>query len=1460
MRQALLAIVVFIAFTVPAQSAQINFDALSPSQAINFQRDRQDSFGYLLVFKVGDGSSDIQTDLAISNPVFGDGNVVGLLSSFAWDGGHGDPIAIQSYISVGNAQKIALLLHQQLTDTNLEFAVVIYNYDAETGEYFVALSSPLHLKGLIERDGQNLLLHTGPGTPDIQSPLTRSLVFSALPGGTVAQDINYATSDQIKVVKQWGITIDGGPPPLPTPTISWSNPADITYPAALTGQQLNAVVTGDGTHPLGAITYSPPLGTVLDAGTQTLTVNVAATGDYSAASQSVTINVLKATQTITWSDPGPITYGTALGPVQLNATAQGPLTYSPPSGTKLDAGPAQALTVTAAETTNYNQATMTVHITVSKLTPAIQWNTPAPILYGTALGNMQLNATVLTGGGVSPSGALTYSPAAGTVLDAGNGQALTVTSAETSNYNSAMATVSIDVLKASQPIQWSNPADIVYGTALGAAQLNAVAGSALTYNPPAGTILNAGQNQTLTVTAAATANFDVTTKSVSINVSKAEQSIDWNNPVAIVYGTPLGATQLNATALGALTYIPAAGTVLDAGPNQTLTVNAAATQNYNAATKSVSIDVLKASQTIQWSNPADIIYGTPLGAAQLNATAQGALTYSPAAGTILNAGQNQTLTVNAAATTNYNAASKSVSINVSKADQTIDWNNPAAIVYGTPLGAAQLNATASGALTYTPAAGTILNAGPNQTLTANAAATQNYNAATKSVSIDVLKASQTIQWSNPADIVYGTALGGAQLNAVAEGALTYTPAAGTILDAGLNQILTVTAAETANFDSATKSVSINVSKADQTITWNNPATIVYGTPLGTAQLNATAQGPLTYTPPTGTVLDAGLNQTLTVNAAATQNYNAATKSVSIDVLKASQTIQWSNPADIVYGTPLGAAQLNAVAPGALTYIPAAGTILNAGQNQTLTVSAAATANYDPATASVVINVSKATPIIVWSNPAAITYGTPLSGVQLNAVVNGGAGALTYTPPAGTLLLAGVQQTLHAAVAATDNFTNATADVKIDVNPAPLTITADDKSRTFGDDNPPLTATYSGFVNADGPGALTVPVKLQTAAVSSSPIGNYAITASDATSSNYAIHFVDGTLTIHTLASRITAAPSTVQYSDSVQLTASVTPASAGGRSQSGTVAFAIDGTPAGSSALDASGSASVSVRITRAPGSYSVTAVFTTSDNNFGGASSAPATLTVKPEDAGVVYTGTTFTSTASTIIVPLRATITDAADGEPGDLSNALVSFVDRDSGEVIASDLTVTGGSVAFDWPVTINATPSKKSDGSNGKSFTVATVVSNYYARNATVDDALVMVAEPSTHGISGGGYVIVNGSRQSFSMNATWSGNGKSIAGFMNIIARTNGRVLRFRGTPSALDGQPASGRAALIGTGTITDVTDASHPIDLGAADARFDITDRNNATNTLGISLTQTGAVVLSAGPQTIDNGGVQMH
>jgi hypothetical protein len=242
---------------------------------------------------------------------------------------------------------------------------------------------------------------------------------------------------------------------------------------------------------------------------------------------------------------------------------------------------------------------------------------------------------------------------------------------------------------------------------------------------------------------------------------------------------------------------------------------------------------------------------------------------------------------------------------------------------------------------------------------------------------------------------------------------------------------------------ATQSIALSGTgtQATPTITWATPAAITYGTALSGTQLNAssTVAGSFAYSPAAGTVLGAGQQPlTVTFTPTDTVDYTTATASVTLTVNQATPPITWATPAAITYGTPLSGTQLNAssTVAGSFTYSPAAGTVLGAGaQTLTATFTPTDTTDYTTATATVTLTVNRATPTVTWATPAAITYGTPLSGTQLNASSTV-AGSFTYSPAAGTVLGAGAQ-TLTATFTPTDttDYTTATSTVTLTVNRA-----------------------------------------------------------------------------------------------------------------------------------------------------------------------------------------------------------------------------------------------------------------------------------------------------------------------------------------------------------------------------------------------------------------------------------------
>ncbi len=241
-----------------------------------------------------------------------------------------------------------------------------------------------------------------------------------------------------------------------------------------------------------------------------------------------------------------------------------------------------------------------------------------------------------------------------------------------------------------------------------------------------------------------------TSATAVVTVNKATPLLAWAAPAPIVYGTPLGAAQLNATAsvAGAFVYSPAAGAVLNAGPAQPLSAAfvPADPANYNSAGLATAITVTPAPATLTLSNLSQVYDGAPKSIGVTIAPSGVAFSVTYEGGTApTNAGSYH---VSAAATDPNYLGSTDGTLVIGPATPLITWAAPAAITYGTPLGAAQLNATAStaGAFFYTPAAGILLPVGTNEALSVafTPADTANYTTAHGSTAITVNPAGATI--------------------------------------------------------------------------------------------------------------------------------------------------------------------------------------------------------------------------------------------------------------------------------------------------------------------------------------------------------------------------------------------------------------------------------------------------------------------------------------------------------------------------------------------------------------------------------------------------------------------------------------------------------------------------------------------------------------------------------------------
>jgi hypothetical protein len=200
-----------------------------------------------------------------------------------------------------------------------------------------------------------------------------------------------------------------------------------------------------------------------------------------------------------------------------------------------------------------------------------------------------------TNGAVPTTGSTVYSGSI-TVSTSETIEAIAASSSTTqSSISSAIYT--INHVTTTPTINWPVPAPVIFGTALSSAQLNAaspVAGS-FSYSPASGVLTAGSHTLTVTFTPTDTTDYTKATASVTLTVNKATPAINWGTPAAIPYGTPLSATQLNATssAAGSFSYSPASGTLLAAGSqNLSTTFTPTDSADYSTATASVTLTVV----------------------------------------------------------------------------------------------------------------------------------------------------------------------------------------------------------------------------------------------------------------------------------------------------------------------------------------------------------------------------------------------------------------------------------------------------------------------------------------------------------------------------------------------------------------------------------------------------------------------------------------------------------------------------------------------------------------------------------------------------------------------------------------------------------------------------------------------------------------------------------------------------
>lgn len=388
----------------------------------------------------------------------------------------------------------------------------------------------------------------------------------------------------------------------------------------------------------------------------------------------------------------------------------------------------------------------------------------------------------------------------------------------------------------------------------------------------------------------------------------------------------------------------------------------------------------------------------------------------------------------------------------------------------------------------------------------------NYSVTNISGTLTITPASATISLSNLSKTYNGTAQGATVSTNPTGLAVTETYGGSTTVPTAAGSYAVVAAMNNTNYSATNATGTLVIDKANQTITWANPANITYGTALGATQLNATvtgvsggsAAGALTYTPPVGTLLNAG-SQTLQVDASATTNYNSATKTVTLVVDKATPTATLAvNNSSVTYDGTAKAATVGITTssvPGSVSNILTGGL-----SNQTAAGTYAVTADFVPTDAAnyntltglsagdFVIN--KATPTLSMTNSPVTYDGTAKSALvscsvagNVSNILTGGAANQTN---AGTYAVTAdfvpTDATNYRSITAASagNFVIDKATPTLSVTNSPVTYNGSAQSAT-------VSGTGGGTVsNIKYDGSYSVPTNA----------GTYAVTADIAASMNY----------------------------------------------------------------------------------------------------------------------------------------------------------------------------------------------------------------------------------------------------------------------------------------------------------------------------------------------------------------------
>lgn len=899
--------------------------------------------------------------------------------------------------------------------------------------------------------------------------------------------------------------------PAVTMSASASSGAPVTFTSSNT-----SVATVNGT----LLTPNSP-------GSADITAYQGGNGTYAPARYIRALTVGKANQTISFPSIAGKVFGnadfnpgaTASSGLQVTYTSNNTDVATIVSGNIHITGTGTAV-ITAAQEGNvfYNEAVnVTANLTVSKADQLVTFDPlPAKIV-----GDPDFNPGATASSGL----VITYSSSNSDVATIVAGQihivaagtaVITASQPGDSNYNPAPSVQqTLTVTKSSQAITFPVISPVTYGSADINPGATASSGLTVTYSSDnagvatvAGGLLQIHGAGTAVITAsqAGDANYNAAADvHQTLTVNKAPQTISFGPVSSHTFGDAdfaVAATASSglavsftgnnndvATLSGNTVHITGAGTVV-------ITAKQAGDVNYMAAADvQQTLIINRAAQTITFPELPVAVFGDP----DINPGAVSssglAVTFSSSNTSVavitggliqITGAGSAVITASQPGDDDYEPApAVTRSIVVTKADQTVTFPALEPVTYGDPVITPEATASSGLPLVYSSSdpsvasvsgSSIIINSAGTATITASQPGNENYNAAADQVQVlTVNKASQVITFNEPAGSVYGdpdfvlsaTSTSGLPVTCTSgnEGVATVEDNSVHITGAG-SAVITASQEGNANYLPAIEvSHTLVVEKAAQTISFDPIAVQTYG--------------------------DSDIDPMATASSGLSVSYTSSNTDV-------------------------------AVVSGGLIRIMGAG-------SAEITASQAGNSNYNPAPEAIqVLTVEKADQSVTFTSIDPVVYGaTPFipeavatSGLPVSFSSDNTAVAEIVN---GYVTVRGAGNAVITASQAGDSNYNPAEDTQVNliVGKATLTVTADDISRAYLEQNPALTFTCEGFVNSDNVSVLDNAPVPSTQATSASPVGTYSIILSGGDDNNYNLVLEEGILTVTRITQTVT---------------------------------------------------------------------------------------------------------------------------------------------------------------------------------------------------------------------------------------------------------------------------------------------------------------------------------------------------